>query len=83
MTTQFTIMGVLKNLYPKYFETSLADLQKNINKKDVFNKINGSEEVLNILFEEKYVIWKLRDLCSRSRGTFLPIRKKYLMAEYD
>jgi len=83
VTTQFTIMGVLKTLYPTQFETSIADVLKSANKKDVFNKLNGSEEVLNILSGEKYIIWKLRNLCKTAREKFLPIRKKYLIAEYN
>jgi uncharacterized protein YbbC (DUF1343 family) len=83
VTTQFTIMGILKNLYPKYFETSIAEVSKNTNKKDVFNKLNGGEEILKILLEEKYIIWKLRDLCARARASFLPTRKKYLIEDYN
>ena len=83
VTTQFTIMGVLKNLYPKYFESSIAEMLKSANKKDVFNKLNGSEEILNIISQEKYIIWKLRDLCGCAREKFLPIRKKYLISDYN
>lgn len=83
VTTQFTIMGVLKNLYPKYFDAAIADVLKNANKKDVFNKLNGSEEILNIVSKEKYIIWKLRDLCENAREEFLPIRKKYLLSDYN
>jgi uncharacterized protein YbbC (DUF1343 family) len=83
VTTQFTIMGILKNLYPKYFNESIAHVKLNANKRDVFNKLNGSEEILTILSEEKYIIWKLRDLCVQARETFLPIRSKYLFPTYN
>lgn len=79
VTTQFTIMGALKNLYPKQFHESIVRMQANISSKDVFNKLNGSETVLNILNQEKFIIWKLRDLCSEARATFLPKRAKYLL----
>ncbi len=83
VTTQFTIMGVLKNLYPKHFEEAMAVVLQNANKKDVFNKLSGSEEILKILTQEKYIIWKLRNLCAKARSDFLPIRKKYLLKDYD
>ena len=79
VSTQFAIMGALKNLYPKQFQEALARMQGNISSKDVFNKLNGSERVLNILNHEKFIIWKLRDLCSEARATFLPVRAKYLL----
>ena len=83
VTTQFTIMGVLKNLYPKKFEETMELVRTNANKKDVFNKLNGGEEILAILTKEKYIIWKLRDLCSRAREKFLPLRQKYLEKNYQ
>ena len=83
VTTQFTIMGVIKNLYPKYFEESITQVLASPNKKDVFNKLTGSEEILNILLQEKYIIWKLRGLCAQAREEFLLARKKYLIPEYN
>lgn len=79
ITTQYTLLGVLKNLYPKEFEEALLGVQTSRNKRDVFNKLNGNEEVLKILLEEPYVIWKLRDMCVKARTAFLPIREKYLL----
>lgn len=82
VTTQFTMMGVLKSLYPKQYHESITQLLANSSLRDVFNKLNGSEEVLDILSKEKYIIWKLRTLCDKGRSEFLPIRKKYLIPEY-
>ncbi len=79
VTTQFTIMGAIKNLYPKQFHESITRMQGNISSKDVFNKLNGGESVLHILNQEKFIIWKLRDLCSEARTTFQPLRAKYLL----
>ena len=79
VTTQFTIMGVIKNLYPKQFQESITRMQGNISSKDVFNKLNGGEGVLNILNQEKFIIWKLRELCNDARASFLPLRAKYLI----
>lgn len=79
LTTQFTIMGVLKNLYPKQFDEAISHMKASRNKSDVFNKLCGNEEILNILSQEKYIIWKLRELCREGRNKFIPIRKKYLI----
>jgi len=83
ITTQFTMMGVIKNLYPKQFHDALTQLQANHNAKDVFNKLNGGETVLQIMIQEKFIIWKLRDLCAETCKKFLPIRAKYLNPEYS
>jgi uncharacterized protein YbbC (DUF1343 family) len=83
VTTQFTIMGIIKNLYPKNFHDALVQVQANANARDVFNKLNGSEEVLNIIAQEKFIIWKLRDLCQVARTAFAPIRSKYLDPSYN
>jgi len=83
VTTQFTLLGVLKNLYPAQFGEMLHALQSSRNKVDVFKKLTGSEEVLEIIANEKYVIWKLRELCARVRKEFLPIREKYLIKSYS
>jgi uncharacterized protein YbbC (DUF1343 family) len=83
VTTQFTILGVLKNLYPKDFKECLSDLESNSEKKEIFHKICGSEEILKIITQEKYIIWKLRNLCSQARDSFMPLRRKYLFPEYS
>lgn len=83
VTTQFTIMGVIKNLYPKQFQEAITQMQINANSKDVFNKLNGGETVLKIITQEKFIIWKLRDLCTDARVSFLPVRSKYLYASYN
>lgn len=78
VTTQYLILGVLKNLYPKEFEKALASKDRY----EMFNKVNGTDQVLKILQEERYVIWKLRDLCSKTRKAFLTKREKYLISNY-
>jgi uncharacterized protein YbbC (DUF1343 family) len=83
VTTQFTIMGVLKNLYPKKFEAALIEVKKNGNKRDVFHKLCGSEQILETISSDKYIIWKLREICAQARAQFLPVRAKYLMPNYN
>jgi len=57
-------------------------LESSKSKKDLFDKLNGSRELLSLLKEESYVIWKLRTLCEKAREYFLPIRKRYLLPDY-
>ncbi len=83
MTTQFVIMGTLKNMYPKQFEEAFAKMVASASSKDVFIKLSGGETILNIISKEKFIIWKLRDLCVEARSQFLPIRAKYLNATYN
>lgn len=83
LTTQFTMMGVLKNMYPKYFEEALGRVMASRGKTEVFHKLNGTEAILDTLTHDKFVIWKLRTLCKEARTQFLPIREKYLMAQYN
>lgn len=83
LTTQYTIMGVLKNLYPKHFEEAFKQMCTSRSKREVFNKLNGSESILSILCQERYVIWKLREICARARDQFLPLRARYLIPSYS
>ncbi len=82
VTTQYTIMGVLKNLYPRHYEDAMKRVVISRTKKEMCHKLNGKEEILSILYDEKFIIWKLRDICQKDRERFLPIRKKYLIPEY-
>ncbi len=83
MTTQFTMLGVIKNLYPNHLEEVLSDLKSSKSKRETFHKLTGNEEVLSLLIEEKVVIWKLRGICVKARDTFLPVRAKYLLESYN
>jgi len=79
LTTQYTIIGLLKTLYSKQFEESMKQIGKTSGKLKDFHQLNGSEEVLQIFNEEKFIIWKLRAIIQRDRERFLPIRQKYLL----
>lgn len=76
VSTQYLIIGVLKNLYPDKFKQALESACK---RKSMFCKVNGTEEVYRIIKEDKYIIWKLRELHQKEREAFLVKRKKYLM----
>ncbi len=79
VTTQFLIMGILKSLYPTQF---LEGLVLSKEREEMFNKVNGTKEVLRILKEEKYPFWKLKGLHDERKKAFLQKRKKYLISHY-
>lgn len=79
VSTQYLIAGILKNLYPQKFKESL---QKTLQRKDMFCKVNGTEEVYKLLAEERYVVWKLRAFQEKERNEYLERRKKYLIPSY-
>ena len=51
--------------------------------KELFNKINGTDEIYNILVKEEYPAWKLIEFIDAQRKDFLPKREKYLIADYS
>jgi uncharacterized protein YbbC (DUF1343 family) len=77
VSTQYMILGILKNLYPKQVLAKLNELEAL--KKELFCKANGNEEMLTLLREEKYVAWKLILYEKEEREQFLQERKKYLL----
>lgn len=79
VTTQFTIMGILKTLHPKQFDEAIKKLMASNSKRETFYKLSGNKDILRLLVEEKYIIWNLRQVCQGARDTFIPIRLKYLM----
>lgn len=79
VTAQYLILGTLKSLYPKQFDDAVG---KSGSRKEMFNKVNGTEEVYRLISEEKFVVWKLRSLHQKERDDFLQQRKKYLIPTY-
>lgn len=79
VTTQYLLMGVLKNLYLSYF---LKGLEESPQCQQMFNKVNGTKEVYRILKEEPYIMWKLRGIHHKERACYLRKRKSYLIANY-
>lgn len=82
VTTLYTILGVLKNLYPKEVLNAFNKLMASKSSKEMFCKINGTEKILEIITEDKFFIWKIREYFQNERESFLQRRKKYLMPEY-
>ena len=81
-TTQCSLLGILKSLYPVKFKEAFDEMNKSTSKRDVFNKLNGSEEILHILMNDQTFIWKLRTRIQKDLEAFLPLRKKYLNPAY-
>lgn len=79
VTTGYVIMGMLKSVYPTEFNKAFEESEK---RKEMFNKVNGTDEVFNLLKEEKYVSWKLRALHQEERKAFMKKRVKYLNPLY-
>jgi uncharacterized protein YbbC (DUF1343 family) len=77
VSSQYMILGVLKNLYPKQVLARLNSLDPS--KKELFCKANGNDEMLTLLLQEQYVAWKLILFQKEEREQFLKERKKYLM----
>lgn len=82
LSTQYTIMGVLKAAYPSKFQEAINNLISSKSKMELFNKLNGSEEVVQYLIHEKYFVWKIRERIHKDREKFLEKRKKYLNPRY-
>lgn len=76
VSTQFLIIGVLKNLYSEKFEEAVKKMD---NRKDMFCKVNGTEEIYRLMNEERHIIWKLKSVNQKERENFLALRKKYLL----
>lgn len=79
VSTQYLILGILKSLYPEKFKDAIAAAQK---RKDTFCKLNGTEEVLRLIVEDKHIAWKLCALHTKERDVFKQKRQKYLLSQY-
>ncbi len=80
VSTQYMILGVLKNLYPKQYLAAQINMKE---QKTMLCKLNGTEEIYRILTEEKSIIWKLCQVHEKEKNAFIQKRKKYLVADYD
>lgn len=83
VTTQYTILGVLKNLYETEVMSAINSLSSSQGRKDMFNRLNGTEEILKIITEKRFFIWKLRDDFRKEREQFIERRKPYLIQSYN
>ena len=73
----YTILSVLKSLYPKEFHQALSKTTKS--QRTLFNKANGTTEVLTILQQKSGYMRALIDLQKGSHKIFLRKREQYLL----
>ncbi len=79
VSTQYLIMGILKSLYPQEFKAALSAASAKVKK--ILAKVNGTEEVFNIITTKKYIVWLLKNLHHEEREAYKKRRQKYLL--YD
>jgi uncharacterized protein YbbC (DUF1343 family) len=77
VSSQYMILGILKNLYPKQVQERLRSIDSS--KKELFCKASGNDTMLSLLQKERYVAWKLILFHKDEREAFLLTRKKYLL----
>ncbi len=77
VSSQYMILGVLKNLYPKQILSRIQAIDTS--KKELFCKANGNDQMLKLIQKEQYVAWKLILFQKEERELFLKERKKYLL----
>ena len=77
LTTQFTLIGVLKSLYPQIVAEKLTHMTKT--QKDCFNQALGNRSMMELIHREKFVAWKLINFQKGEREQFLKKRQKYLL----
>ncbi|MCB1135251.1 MAG: DUF1343 domain-containing protein [Chlamydiia bacterium] len=80
VSTQYLLMGMLKTMYPKQFAEGL---KTSSNRKNMFCKVNGTEEIYNILHQETYVTWQLKAVHKQQREQFAKKREEYLIPSYS
>ncbi|NGX37054.1 MAG: hypothetical protein K1000chlam2_00204 [Chlamydiae bacterium] len=79
LAVQYMLIGMLKTLYPIPFRAKMGELTPA--DKSSFCKVNGCEDIFNIIEKEQYVAWKLIGYDKDERKAFLEKRQKYLL--YD
>jgi uncharacterized protein YbbC (DUF1343 family) len=77
VSSQYMILGILKNMYPKQVVARLSAIEDS--KKELFCKACGNEEMLTLIKVEQYIAWKLILYQKEEREQFLTERKKYLL----
>ncbi len=78
VSTQYLLLGMLKSLYPEQFEKAIQTLHK-----ETFAKVNGTDEVFEMLQQKKPIVWPLRELHMEERQNFMKLRQKYLFPSYS
>jgi len=77
ISTQYLLLGTVKNLYPEKFQENLLFDQPK--RRNMFCKINGTDKTIPIIQDEQYITWKLIGLDEVRRKNFIKVRQKYLI----
>lgn len=77
VSSQYMILGILKNLYPKQVLAKIKAVQQS--KKNLFCKANGNDKMFTMLSEEKYIAWKMILYQKEEREQYLKERRKYFL----
>lgn len=73
----YTILSVLKSLYPKEIHKALAQSTKS--QRNLFNKANGSSSLYRLLQQKGSIAHQLIDLQRMNQTDFLKKRESYLL----
>lgn len=76
VTTQYMVMGILKNLYPQQFKKMLERVKTG---NTLFDKVNGGDGIYRIMAEIPHIVWPLKAYHAKERALFKEKRKKYLL----
>jgi uncharacterized protein YbbC (DUF1343 family) len=79
VSTQYLIIGILKNLYPQQYKNAVA---QSLSRKEMFCQVNGTEEIYRIMTGKGPIIWKLNAVHQKEREAFMKLRQKYLIPSY-
>jgi uncharacterized protein YbbC (DUF1343 family) len=79
VSTLYLLLGMIKTLYPEKFKEGLNAAGS---KKEIFEKVSGNKEILQIISEKPYIIWPLMSFQESEREVFLEKRKPYLISHY-
>lgn len=79
VTTQYLLMSVLKELYPKETKKAIQDVKAT---PQTFFKACGTYEIVKILEKEKAPFAPLCQIHAKERKKFLEVRKKHLNPGY-
>jgi uncharacterized protein YbbC (DUF1343 family) len=80
VSTQYLLIGILKSLYPEKFELAMSETAK---RASMFNKVNGTDRIYEIMKRDKAITWKLREVDDDRRKEFRERRKRFLIGAYS
>ncbi|MBS0586156.1 MAG: DUF1343 domain-containing protein [Verrucomicrobia bacterium] len=77
LKVQAFLLGILKSLYPERVEKLLHQVKEE--KRSLFYKVCGNDQMFKLLLQEKFISWKLCNFQKDERDAFQKKRAKYLL----